>query len=84
MIWETSWKADPRAREVADRHYNRQNPELRNSYRPDGLSFSMRRLKRGARFGLPRIRMHNTSATHGRERGYARLSEMRARAWPRK
>lgn len=26
MIWETSWKADPRAREVADRHYNRQKP----------------------------------------------------------
>lgn len=26
MIWEKSWKADPRARQVADRHYNRQKP----------------------------------------------------------
>lgn len=26
MIWELSYKADPRAREVADRHYNRQKP----------------------------------------------------------
>ena len=26
MIWEMSWKADPRARDVADRHYNRQKP----------------------------------------------------------
>lgn len=26
MIWEKSWKADPRARDVADRHYNRQKP----------------------------------------------------------
>jgi len=26
LIWEKSWKADPRARQVADRHYNRQKP----------------------------------------------------------
>lgn len=26
MIWEMSYKADPRAREIADRHYNRQKP----------------------------------------------------------
>ena len=26
VIWELSYKADPRAREVADRHYNRQKP----------------------------------------------------------
>lgn len=26
MIWEMSYKADPRARDVADRHYNRQKP----------------------------------------------------------
>ena len=26
MIWELSYKADPRAWEVADRHYNRQKP----------------------------------------------------------
>lgn len=26
ILWEQSWRADPRAREVADRHYNRQNP----------------------------------------------------------
>lgn len=24
MLWERSWRADPRARELADRHYNRQ------------------------------------------------------------
>jgi hypothetical protein len=24
VIWRLSWKADPRAREIADRHYNRQ------------------------------------------------------------
>lgn len=24
MMWHVSWKADPRARVVADRHYNRQ------------------------------------------------------------
>lgn len=26
MIWQTSNRADPRARELADRHYNRQKP----------------------------------------------------------
>ena len=26
MIWELSNRADPRAREIADRHYNRQKP----------------------------------------------------------
>lgn len=26
MIWQTSYKADPRARIIADRHYNRQKP----------------------------------------------------------
>lgn len=24
MIWSLSWRADPRARDIADRHYNRQ------------------------------------------------------------
>jgi hypothetical protein len=27
MIWSLSWRADPRAKILADRHYNRQNPE---------------------------------------------------------
>jgi hypothetical protein len=26
MIWEFSYRADPRAKELADKHYNRQNP----------------------------------------------------------
>ena len=84
MIWETSWKADPRAREVADRHYNRQKPGTPQFVPPGRALVLYAETETGARFGLPRIRMHNTSATHGRERGYARLSEMRARAWPRK
>lgn len=25
MIWRATWRSDPRAREVADRHYNRQS-----------------------------------------------------------
>ena len=25
MIWQTSWRADPRAARIADRHYSRQN-----------------------------------------------------------
>lgn len=24
MLWQTSWRADPRTRAIADRHYNRQ------------------------------------------------------------
>lgn len=27
MIWSLSWRADPRARVLADRHYNRQSPD---------------------------------------------------------
>ena len=27
MHWHLSWRADPRAKRLADRHYNRQNPE---------------------------------------------------------
>lgn len=26
MIWRASWRADPRAKALADRHYSRQNP----------------------------------------------------------
>lgn len=26
MIWHQSYRADPKARDVADRHYNRQKP----------------------------------------------------------
>lgn len=26
-MWAKSWRADPRAKELADRHYNRQNPD---------------------------------------------------------
>lgn len=27
MRWHRSWRADPRAKRLADRHYNRQNPD---------------------------------------------------------
>lgn len=27
MIWRRSWRADPAAKTLADRHYNRQNPD---------------------------------------------------------
>lgn len=81
MIWETSWKADPRAREVADRHYNRQKPGTPQFVPPGRALVLYAETETGRAFW---ITSYNTSATHGRERGYARLSEMRARAWHRK
>lgn len=34
MIWHQSYRADPKAREVADRHYNRQKPGTPNFVPP--------------------------------------------------
>ena len=35
MIWRVSYRADPKARELADRHYNRQSPGAAN-FTPPG------------------------------------------------
>lgn len=36
MLWEESWRADPRAKALADRHYSRQNPEAKQFMPPGG------------------------------------------------
>ena len=36
MIWQLSHRADPKARELADRHYNRQNPNSPHFVPPGG------------------------------------------------
>lgn len=47
MIWELSYKADPRAREVADRHYNRQKPGT-PQFVPPGRALVLYFIKNGA------------------------------------
>ncbi len=51
MIWQKSNRADPKAREIADRHYSRQNPVRRNLYRRDDVWFCTRPPKRVRRCG---------------------------------
>jgi len=36
MLWHLSWRADPRARPLADRHYNRQKPGAAQFVPPGG------------------------------------------------
>ena len=40
MPWRMSWRADPHARALADRHYNRQNPDA-DQFVPPGRALVM-------------------------------------------
>ena len=41
MIWRLSWRADPLAKAIADRHYNRQNADSAQ-FMPPGRAFVLR------------------------------------------
>ena len=84
MIWELSYKADPRAREVADRHYNRQKPGTPQFVPPGRALVLYTETETGRAFWVTSYPFAEYVRHAWAGDGYARPLEMRARAWPLK
>lgn len=76
MHWHLSYRTDPLVKPLADRHYNRQNPDSPN-FVPPGRCVVLR-TKSVMLSGSPWHHTLSMCGTHGQERGPARPFAMKA------